>query len=231
MNKIALVLPAYNEQENLEQSVLKLYKFVNDMPCDIIIADNNSIDATPKIARELAKKPGIEYHHIERKGKGLAIRDSWLYYEGYDAYSFMDVDLSTDLEAFPLLVSNLGDVVIGSRYMEISRIKRSFKREVISKGYRVLFHLLFNKNIKDPQCGFKAISREVRDNVVPYLESDGFFFDTELIVRSSYAGYSIKEMPVTWKESSSSSLNLLRDSYRFLKEMIKLKYEIVTKTR
>ena len=142
----------------------------------------------------------------------------------------MDADLSADLEylnAFKKLVESQEDVVIGSRYTEGADVERSLKREIISVSYRTLFHLLFDKSIKDPQCGFKSISKKARDGILPKIKSNGYFFDSELIIRALKEGYSVKEIPVRWKESKKSSLHLIKDSFNILEDMARLKYEML----
>ena len=89
-----------------------------------------------------------------------------------------------------------------------------------------MFHSLFTREIADPQCGFKAISREVRDKVLLEVENDGFFFDTELIMRVVRAGYKVKEVPVKWIEGSGTSLKFTRDIPRFLKGMFDLYWKL-----
>jgi len=229
MKNNIIVVPAYNEDDILEQNILNLYDYVSS-DCDIVISDNNSTDNTAKIGRELAEIPGIEYCFVETKGKGSAVKQAWLYFEGYQRYMFMDADLSADLEylnAFKKLVESQEDVVIGSRYTEGADVERSLKREIISVSYRTLFHLLFDKSIKDPQCGFKSISKKARDGILPKIKSNGYFFDSELIIRALKEGYSVKEIPVRWKESKKSSLHLIKDSFNILEDMARLKYEML----
>lgn len=232
MSRVAVILPVYNEEKTLKESVLRLDDFIKE-EYDIIIADNNSTDLTARIAKELCNER-IFYNFVEKQGKGAAIRNTMLKKVfDYDIYSFMDVDLSTELDALPRMigeVENGNDIVIGSRYIKGSNTKRTFKREMISKSYRALFHLLFQIHIMDPQCGFKALNKDVRNNLLPYIEDNGFFFDTELLIRADCAGYSIKEIPVTWNERPDSSLNIMKDASKFLYQLMKLKLEITRKT-
>ena len=236
MERVAIVVPAYNEQKTLVDKVLQIEEFRNrNVPyCDIIVSDNNSTDATPDLAKKLCSgHKKILYHFVQQKGKGAAIKNTWLAFD-YDIYSFMDVDLSTDLNSFPEMIEairNGYDIAIGSRYSQGSRTERSFKRELISKSYRLLFHSLFKTDITDPQCGFKAINKEVRDNVLPYVENTGFFFDTELLLRAYYTGYKIKEVPVSWTEDPDTTVDFVRDIPKFLKGMIRLKYQLLAERR
>ncbi|MBI4232020.1 glycosyltransferase [Candidatus Peregrinibacteria bacterium] len=226
-----IVVPAYNEEATLVEKILELERLTRDYTqprCDIVIADNNSNDQTARLANELAASNNrIKYNFVAEKGKGSAIRRTWLLPElEYDVYSFMDEDLSTGLDAFPYLIEAIDSgagVAIGSRYIPGANTTRQFRREVVSRAYRTLFDFLFNLGVNDPQCGFKAISRDVRNHVLPSVETDNFFFDTELLVKANYAGYLIREVPVTWVEDAGTTVNLRRDVPKFLYGAVKLK--------
>jgi glycosyltransferase involved in cell wall biosynthesis len=226
-SRTVIVIPAYNEAQTLVDKVLQLEEFTKNMSVDIIIANNASTDETGTLAARLADEYSrILYNPISEKGKGLAIKKTWLAHD-YDIYAFMDADLSTDLEALPQLIEAAKQgVAIGSRYLPGSRTKRTLKRKIISKGYIALFKTLYGLGIGDSQCGFKAINRQIRDNVLPYVKDNGFFFDTELLVRASKE-YKIIEVPVHWQEQPGTSLNMKRDIPYFLYNLMKLKYELM----
>jgi len=233
MTETCIVIPAYNEQETLTEKVTELNDFLTrkNLDSDIIIADNNSTDSTGMLAKNLAYRNNrIKCYFVPEKGKGSAIKRTWLAYN-YTIYSFMDEDLSADLEYFPQLIDKIKngyDMAIGSRYIPGAESKRNLKRRIISRTYRTLFNLLFDLGIHDPQCGFKAISRNIRDNVIPKIEDDGFFFDTELLLRANHAGYKIKEVPIKWVEDPSSTVNMCKDIPKFLYGLARLKYQQMT---
>ena len=232
-DRIAIVVPAYNEEAVLERSIKKLSSFVARVgltDCDIIIADNNSTDSTGALARGLVENGGgkVRYHFVEQRGKGAAIRNTWRAFDEYGVYCFTDVDLAGGLSSLPVLIAAVRDgcgVAIGSRYVRGARARRTWSRRTISVVYRLMFDLLFASRVLDPQCGLKAISRTVRDNVLPRVESNGFFFDTELILRTRAAGYAIKEVPIRWIEKPGSTVNLFRDVPGFLVGLARLKWE------
>jgi glycosyltransferase involved in cell wall biosynthesis len=196
-----------------------------------VVADSNSTDGTAGIGRKLAEDPGVRYVYVPRTGKGAAIKRAWLSLEDdFRVFAFMDVDLSTGLDAIPDLARAIGagaDLAVGSRYVEGSRIRRSLGRETISRAYRIVFGLTFGYGLTDPQCGFKAVSPYAKDNLVPQVESEGFFFDTELLVRAAAAGHSIREIPINWIEYPGSSVRLLRDIPEFLTGLATLKYRLM----
>jgi glycosyltransferase involved in cell wall biosynthesis len=236
---VLITIPAYNEEESIVDKVLELHKFVSSVKslpfCHIVIADNNSKDDTAKYAKELeAKYENIYYNFVDEPGKGSAVKRTWLKPEyDCDAYAFMDMDLSAGLDAFPYLIEGLKkgyDLALGSRHVEGAEIERGIKRTIISLGYKMFIRALFNTGVRDYQCGFKAVNRAVRDNVMPFVESDDFPFDTEMIVKAYYAGYSITQVPVRWKEDAGSTVNMKRDIPRFFKRAIKLKCQKIKGT-
>jgi putative flippase GtrA len=126
----------------------------------------------------------------------------------------MDVDLSTDLAALlPLvapLISGHSDLAIGTRLARGSRVVRGFKREAISRGYNLLLRGTLAARFSDAQCGFKAIRKDVAEQLLPLVHDTGWFFDTELLVLAERAGLRIHEVPVDWVDDPDSRVDLLR---------------------
>src|SRR5437764_688802 len=162
--RIDIVIPVYNEEVALERSVRHLHEFLGEaMPYAwrIVIADNASTDATLAVARALTLMlDQVTVVNLERKGRGRALRAAWTASDA-DVLCYMDVDLSTDLHALlPLVagpVSGHSDVAIGTRLAPGARTLRSRKRELISRGYNALLHVVLHARFSDAQCGFKAI--------------------------------------------------------------------------
>jgi hypothetical protein len=94
------------------------------------------------------------------------------------------------------------DVAIGSRQYKGANVKRSFKREAISRGYIRMLKLLLGFPFTDAQCGFKAVSKQLVNDLFPKIEDDEWFFDTELLYLAYRNGYKIKELPVRWIEDN-----------------------------
>src|SRR5688572_27327460 len=167
MVKVDLMLPVYNEEHVLERSVRALHLFLSDNLAhewQIVVADNGSRDRTHDIATRLSKElTNVVALHIPEAGRGRALTRAWLASEA-DVLAYMDIDLSTDLEAFPRLVNavaNQGfDVAAGTRLGQGTETTRSLKREVLSRGFVLLINLMFGTKLRDTQCGFKAIRRE-----------------------------------------------------------------------
>lgn len=214
--KILIALPVYNEEKQLSKNVNKLYSFLEkSLPYSfqIVIADNNSTDGTGKIGKDLEKSyKNIKYLYLPKKGKGLAIKQAWQN-KDFDIYSFMDIDLSTDLSAFPILINKIVkedyDVAIGSRLSKESKVKRGFKRTFVSKSYNLLLKLFFNVSFPDAQCGFKAIKRSVFEQLSPEIKNDGFFFDTELLLLAEKKyKFKICSVPVNWADDTTSTVHI-----------------------
>ena len=145
---------------------------------------------------------------------------------------YMDVDLSTDLNALlPLvapLISGHSDLAIGSRLRHGSRVTRGPKREVISRGYNLLVRGALRTRFSDAQCGFKAIRADVAREVLPLVEDDAWFFDTELLVLAERAGLRIHEVPVDWVDDPDSRVDLLRTALDDVRGIARLGRNLVT---
>jgi glycosyltransferase involved in cell wall biosynthesis len=217
MPRVDVVIPVYNEEKALPKSIPELRAFFSgpDFSYDwrIVIADNASIDDTPAVGRGLSQQtPGeVEYVRIERKGRGFALKTTWGQ-SAADIMSYMDVDLSTGLEAFPPLIRAIAEggygVATGSRLARKSKVDRSLKRTALSRGYNLIIKAMLQTRFSDAQCGFKAISREVAQKVLPLVQDNNWFFDTELLILAEKMGYRIKDVPVRWIEDRDTRVKI-----------------------
>lgn len=215
MTTVDCVIPVYNEEHVLAGSVARLYAFLGEhLPYEwrIVIADNASTDGTLALAKKLTEQyPKVEVLHLDQKGRGRALRKAWLESRA-DVCSYMDVDLSTELEAYPPLIRSIADegydLATGSRLARGSRTTRSFKREVISRTYNLIIKAVMWTRFSDAQCGFKAISRRAADVLVPLVQNNEWFFDTELLILAEKKGYRIKDIPVRWDEDPDTRVKL-----------------------
>lgn len=150
--------------------------------------------------------------NLDRKGRGLALKEAWLRSES-DVVAYMDVDLSTGLDAlFPLvapLLTGHSDVAIGSRLAPGARVVRGAKREIVSRGYNALIKLSHGTKFSDAQCGFKAIRSDVARALLPHVHDDAWFFDTELLLLAEHNGLRIHEVPVDWLEDVDSRVDVV----------------------
>ena len=229
---VDVVIPVYNEEKDLGRSVATLRQYLLDLSPDwswrIVVADNASTDHTLAIARELAERwpDQVSYVHLDQKGRGRALRRAWTE-SAADVVCYMDVDLSTDLAALPPLVEALRDgydVAIGSRLLRESRVTRGLKRELISRTYNLIVRASHGVHFRDAQCGFKGVTRRVVEEIVPLVQDQAWFFDTELLIIAERKGYRIKELPVAWTDDPDSRVRIARTAWEDLKGLWRLKW-------
>ena len=221
---VEIVIPVYNEQDDLERSVRCLRGYLDEefpFAAVVTIADNASTDGTWQIARRLERDvPGVRAVHLSRKGRGRALRTVWTGSDA-DVVAYMDVDLATDLRALlPLvapLLSGHSDVAIGSRLAHSARVERGAKREVISRCYNLILKVALRNRFSDAQCGFKAVTRDVARTLVPHVADDQWFFDTELLVLAERNSLRIHEVPVDWVDDPDSRVDIVRTAIDDLK--------------
>jgi glycosyltransferase involved in cell wall biosynthesis len=229
--RLDVVIPVYNEERTLPGSVARLRAFLEaNCPYDwrIIVADNASTDRTLAIAGELAGGDGrVSAIHLDQKGRGRALRRAWLESDA-DVVAYMDVDLSTGLDALPALIDRLVhdgyDVAIGSRLTKGARVTRQWKRELTSRGYNLLIKLMFpHRSFADAQCGFKALTREATDRLVPLVANNEWFFDSELLLRAEQLGFRIAEVPVDWVEDLDSRVNVAKTAAEDIRGLVRVR--------
>ena len=225
-----VVLPVYNEEKALKQSVQILTDFLHShdrYDWKIVIADNNSRDSTGEIGRVLeSENPLVQYIHIPRKGRGIALRTAWAQTD-CDFVSYMDIDLSTGLNALIQsidLLSHGADIVVGNRLDEDSNTTRCLKREFISRSYNMVIKLALGTRFKDAHCGFKTGRRDVVQKILPYIEDNEWFFDTEFLFYGEKLGYKIVEIPVTWIEDPDTKAKIFKDAYDDLRGLYRLRF-------
>ena len=227
---VDVVVPVYNEEQALSRNVVILADFMRanlSNPWQIIIADNASTDETAAVADMLCERyPGVNYLHIPQKGRGRALKAAWMDSTA-DIVSYMDVDLSTDLSHLPQLLASLEqgyEVAIGSRLSRGSRVTRSLKREIVSRGYNMLVRSMFFTPFQDAQCGFKALTRRAAEAIVPHVKNDNWFFDTELLIIAAKRGYKISQVPVKWDDDPTSTVNIARTAAEDVKGLLRLRF-------
>jgi putative flippase GtrA len=215
-----VVIPVHNEERSLVDSVDTVRAHLLTLPFAhrLTIADNASTDATLLLAHQLAHRhPDVRVVSLSQKGRGRALKRAW--------------SSSTDLDALlPLvapLVSGHSDLAIGSRLARSSRTTRGLKREVISRTYNALLRGTLRARFSDAQCGFKAIRREVAERLLPLIEDDDWFFDTELLILAEKAGLRIHEVPVDWIDDPDSRVDIVRTAFADLRGMSRLGWSLL----
>ena len=235
---VEVTVPVYNEEKVLAESVGRLHSYLTaNLPFRFVItiADNASTDETFAIAKRLcAELTGVRAIHLDRKGRGLALRHVWGS-SSADVVAYMDADLSTGLDAFlPLiapLVSGHSDLATGSRLSPGAKVVRSLKRELISRAYNLLLRIVLGARFSDAQCGFKAGQTEVVKALLPDVQDDAWFFDTELLMLAQRRGLRICELPITWIEDPDSSVDIIRTALADLRGVARLRFRAASRQR
>lgn len=231
--KLNITIPVFNEERRLESGIRRLAPFLAEqMTCDyeLVIADNASSDRTPEIAAKLAKEfPRVRVVRLDAKGRGGALRKVWSECDA-DVCSYMDVDLSSDLASFPELARKVAtgeaDLAVGSRLLQKGATQRSWQREVLSRAYNRLLRVTLGTQFSDAQCGFKAISRRAAQTLLPLVENNHWFFDTELLVLAEKAGFRIHDLPVRWREDRDSTVKVLGTIGEDLRGIVRLRQRL-----
>ena len=232
---VDVVIPVLNEAHVLEKSVKTVREFLKQHPSyrwQVVVVDNGSTDGTDKVATKLtAQFRDVEFLQLVHRGRGRALRYAWMQSKA-DIVCYMDVDLSTDLGHLPDLIGAIAnegyDIATGSRLMQASHTRRSMKREFISRIYNIFVQAVLFTRFSDAQCGFKAVSREVVDQIVPQIEDQSWFFDTELLVLGEKQGYQIKDIPVVWNEDDDSRVKVFRTAWDDIKGVLRLRRQLWT---
>lgn len=230
---VDVVIPVLNEAHVLEKSVETVIAYLcSHVACQwqVVIVDNGSTDGTQNVARRLCERePRVRFIHLLQRGRGRALRQAWLQSKA-DVVCYMDVDLSTRLDHLPALIEAVAggeyDVATGSRLMGDSRTTRSVKRELISRIYNVFLKAILATRFSDAQCGFKAVSRRAVEAIVPQIEDQSWFFDTELLVLAEKQGYRIKDIPVVWIEDDDSRVKIFQTGWEDIKGIFRLRRQL-----
>lgn len=232
MKRIALVIPCYNEEKDIAASIEKIKEFLSDIKdyqFFIVPVDDGSKDSTKAIITSIKDINPISYSPNRGKGGAVKAGIEYSFNElNVDYVIFMDADLSTDLLAIKkcidLLEKNYG-LVVASRYNPDSliKVKQPFKRRLISKCSRIIISSMFHFKLKDTQCGFKGMNKEIGQLFLDKSKINGFSFDVELIYIAKLNGKKYVSMPVTWANDEKSTVSGFKTSMRFFKDLFKIK--------
>lgn len=238
LTSLDIVLPVLNEELDLPVNAKALHGFMAEhfqkYQWRIVVADNGSTDSTLDIAKQLSQEfPRIDYMSLEQRGRGRALRRAWTESTA-DVVGYMDVDLSTDLEALPALVDAVRDgecdIATGSRLIRGAEVeRRPFKREVASRGYSLVFRSMFFTQFRDAQCGFKVLNRRTVRDIVPLVSDNRWFFDTEMLILAEKNGYVVLEFPVKWTDDPDTRVKIVGTAYEDVKGLLRLRFRGLAK--
>lgn len=206
-NKTVVIIPTYNERENLPIIVQRLLS--TDLKVDILIADDSSPDGTGEIADGLAAEHDSVHvlHRTAKEGLLAAYREAfeWSLERGYEIICQMDADGSHAPEQLHRLLGEIedgADLVIGSRYIEGGEVKNwPRERYVLSKVGNQYISLLLGGDVSDMTAGYRAFRREVLEQIDLYDLSDkGYIFQVDIAHRVEQAGFDVREVPITFED-------------------------------
>lgn len=218
--RISLVVPAYNEERRLGDSLVRLVEFAARQPygVEIIVVDDGSADRTAEIAREATRNPpdGVSLRllqHDGNRGKGAAVRTGALEGTG-DYVLYLDADLATPPEETRKLLEALeagADVAAGSRVQPGGADMRASEpawRRIGGRLFAMARRRLILSNVEDTQCGFKAFTRPAAQAIFSRQRLERWSFDAELLFLADKLGLSVRQVPVEWHHVEGSSFRL-----------------------
>ena len=232
---VDIVIPVLNEAHVLANSVAIVRRFASEhLSCGwrIVVVDNGSVDGTDRVARALAGDfSDVTFLQLVQRGRGRALRCAWMQSHA-DIVCYMDVDLSTDLSALPRIIHKVAgegfDIATGSRLLRESKVKRSVRRELISRVYNLFLKAVLGTRFSDAQCGFKALSRSAVERIVPLVQDQSWFFDTELLVSAERLGCRIADIPIIWIEDDDSRVKIVSTAWKDIQGVARLRWHYWT---
>lgn len=235
---IDFCLPVKDEENILALNANRLYNYLLSLNLSydwkIVVLVNGSSDSSWKIAQDLEfSNDHFQAEFLELGGKGRALK-TYFNKSQADILIFMDIDLAVSLNSLPGLIQSITaepyDLVIGSRLVVGAHTDRSFWRSFTSHCYNFLSRLVLGHKFFDLQCGFKAIKRPLFNKLPSQLMSDSWFFDTELVIFSTFMEAKVKELPVDWQENRyderKSKIRVVRDAWSFIFNLLLLRYRL-----
>ncbi len=228
-SSVDITIPVLNEEHTIVNSLTTLSSYLDTQSSydwSITVADNGSTDRTFEFAGAFAAaSPRTRVLRLEERGRGRALKHAWSTSTA-DVVAYMDVDLSTGLDSLGPLIDPIleghCEVSVGSRLLPEAEIVRSIKREVLSRTYNVIVRSFLHYGVADAQCGFKAIRTSLARELIPRVEDNGWFFDTELLALAHRSGLRINQVPVQWVEDPDSRVRIVQTAVDDLKGVWRL---------
>jgi len=224
MNRGLVIIPTYNERENIESIIMEVLK--QNIPVDVLVMDDNSPDGTGDIVRRLQEKDG-RIHLIERSGKlglGTAYIEGfkWAIKNGYDFVFEMDADFSHNPNDLPRLYRALNDfdLVIGSRYIKGIRVENwPPSRKLLSYSANLFARFVTGVPVRDLTSGFKGIRSSILKKLdLGKIKADGYGFQIEIHYYSYWNGFRVKEIPIVFVDRragrSKMSKQIIREAFQ-----------------
>jgi dolichyl-phosphate beta-glucosyltransferase len=236
MQKLSVVIPAYNEEERILKTLLDVGEFLSRQKYDyeILVVDDGSKDKTAGVvkAAETQVKNMRLVPNKQNHGKGWAVKDGMLKASG-DVRVFMDADNSTKIDEIakflPFFEKGF-DIVVGSRRIKGSHVPQDQGafREFLGWAFRTIVHLIVPVGVTDTQCGFKAMTAEAAKKIFPHQTIFRWAFDVEILSLARRAKLKIAEVPITWVNDSASHVKL-SGMINMLLEVATVRWNLITR--
>lgn len=225
---LSIIVPVFNESKRLQNlsnifDYLKMKKFTHE----VIIVNDGSMDNTLELLKQINKKYKFTILSYEKnRGKGYAVKTGMLRANGKYRL-FIDIDFSTpigELDAF-LKYINSYDVVVASRRLPQSRVlvHQPYIREFMGHAFTKLSQYILNISISDFTCGFKCFSSKAAKDIFSCSRIERWGFDSELLFIAHKLGYSIKELPVHWKDNAHTKVRFPGDAMQSFAELVTIR--------
>ncbi|MBR5124373.1 MAG: glycosyltransferase [Clostridia bacterium] len=231
--KISLCIPMYNESSIIADTAKTLHEYMsaNFENYEILFSNDGSKDGCDKIVEDM-QLPNIRVvGYPVNQGKGCAVRTALLAAEG-DIVMFTDADLAYGCDVIKQVYNEFAahpnaDMVIGSRNLNKDGYEGyTFIRKLASKTYIKVLCLAGGFKLSDSQCGCKAFTRETVQAIFPRCEVNGFAFDFEAILWATKMKKIIVETPVKIINHRESKVNVIKDTFKMLRDLRKMKKRI-----
>jgi len=236
MEKISIIIPAYNEEKRIKNTLETYLKFFKNLKkkkvldFEILVVLNACKDKTLEIVRKIKKgNKELKYLDFEKSGKGFAIMQGFAdsLKRKNDWIGFVDADMATMPKDFYFLIENINDAdgIIASRYVKGSVVepKQSFQRIVASRIFNLLIRSILFLPYRDTQCGAKIFKRDTIKNTINQLSFSRWAFDVDLIYHIRKSGFKIKEIPTVWRDKEYSKINLKKAGLQMFLAIIRLR--------
>ncbi|MBE6597119.1 MAG: glycosyltransferase [Ruminococcaceae bacterium] len=236
--KFSLVVPMYNESSIIAETARTVHEYMsaNFDDYEVIFFDDGSKDDSAEIVRALGL-PNIRVSgYGGNKGKGAAVRHAMLEAEG-DVIMFTDADLAYGTEVIGRINKIFGEepstqIVTGSRNLSADGYEGyTVLRKIMSKVYIKVLCVVGGFKLTDSQCGCKAFCKAAAKDIFSKCEVNGFAFDFEAIMWSGVLGYKITEMPVKIINHRESKVNIIKDTFRMLGDLRRIKKRVRAKSK
>ncbi len=233
MKQISIIIPMYNESKIIADTARALSSYMEAQfeSYEILFSDDGSKDGCAKLVEELALPHVRVLRYEDNRGKGSAVREGMLAAQG-ELVMFTDADLAYGTEVIRRVYDTWKEkgspeLLIGSRNLGKDGYEGyTFLRRIMSKIYIKVLCLVGGFKLSDSQCGCKAFSANAAKEIFGRCKVNGFAFDFEAILWADQLKYRIEEMPVRIINHRESSIHIFRDTYRMLKDLIRIRRSI-----